>query len=216
MTARTINSRQFEEHDNGSNASLKVLSAVALFGVALMIVYICIASPQPGTSMGAIRNVLCGLGGSLAVAISGILIWAGALCLRSARGLRVNALVAACDALLFVCLFTAVHLFFAERVIRERMTITSFANFVSKSYGFGAGGGAIGALLAWPLYRNFGVAGGFMAVLLIAVMLLTATGRVGAAVRWLRKRGEARQETRENEQMFGKLREVKRQSIDVK
>ena len=28
MTARTINSRQFEEHDNGSNASLKVLSAV--------------------------------------------------------------------------------------------------------------------------------------------------------------------------------------------
>ena len=155
MTARTMNPRQFEEHDSGSNGSMKILSAVALFGVALLLVYICVAAPQPGTSMGAIRNVLCGLGGSLAVALPAMLIWAGALCLRSARGHRVNALVAACDALLFVCLFTAVHMFFAERIRLEKMTIQGFANFVSKSYGYGKGGGAIGALLCWPLYRNF-------------------------------------------------------------
>ena len=73
------------------------------------------------------------------------------------------------------------------------MTITSFANFVSKSYGFGAGGGAIGALLAWPLYRNLGVAGGFIGALLIAVLLLTATGRMGRFVRFIAARSaEAR------------------------
>ena len=207
MTARTMNPRQFEEHDSGSNGSMKILSAVALFGVALLLVYICIASPQPGTSMGAIQNVLCGLGGSLAVALPAMLIWAGVLCLRSARGHRVNALVAACDALLFVCLFTAVHMFFAERIRLEKMTIQGFANFVSKSYGYGKGGGAIGALLCWPLYRNFGVTGGFLAVLLLAVLLLTATGRVGRLVRWLRKRGEARVETRQNERAFDKMQE---------
>ena len=207
MTARTMNPRQFEEHDRGSNGSMKILSAVALFGVALLLVYICIASPQPGTSMGAIQNVLCGLGGSLAVALPAMLIWAGVLCLRSARGHRVNALVAACDALLFVCLFTAVHMFFAERIRLEKMTIQGFANFVSKSSGYGKGGGAIGALLCWPLYRNFGVTGGFLAVLLLAVLLLTATGRVGRLVRWLRKRGEARVETRQNERAFDKMQE---------
>ena len=206
MTARTMNPRQFEEHDNGSNGSMKILSAVALFGVALLLVYICVAAPQPGTSMGAIRNVLCGLGGSLAVALPAMLIWAGVLCLKSARGHRVNALVAACDALLFVCLFTAVHIFFAERIRLEKMTIQGFANFVSKSYGYGKGGGALGALLSWPLYRNFGVTGGFLAVLLLAVLLLTATGRVGRLVRWLRKRGDARQETRENEHVFDKIK----------
>ena len=209
MTARTMNPRQFEEHDNGSNGSMKILSAVALFGVALLLVYICVAAPQPGTSMGAIRNVLCGLGGSLAVALPAMLIWAGVLCLKSARGHRVNALVAACDALLFVCLFTAVHIFFAERIRLEKMTIQGFANFVSKSYGYGKGGGALGALLSWPLYRNFGVTGGFLAVLLLAVLLLTATGRVGRLVRWLRKRGDARQETREDKQMFEKTEEAR-------
>lgn len=204
MSTRTMRPRQFEEHDNSSSVPVKILSAVALFGVAILLVYICVASPQPGTSMGAIRNVLTGLGGSLAVALPAFLIWAGVLCLRSARGARINPLVVVCDALLFVCLFTAVHLFFAERIRAERMTIQGFANFVSKSYGYGKGGGAVGALLAWPLYRNLGVAGGFLSVLLLSVLLLTATGRVGRLVRYLRRRGEVREARQDDERAFDK------------
>ena len=197
MTARAVNKRQYEERDRGAGVPGKLLAAVALFGVAILLLYICFASPQPGTSMGQIKNVLCALGGDMAFVLPIIMVWIGVLCVGSARGKRPSPLVIACDALLFVCLFTAVHLFSAEKICRERMTIQTFANFVSKSYGYGRGGGAIGALLAWPLYHNLGVAGGFIATLLLAVLLVTATGRTGRAVRYVGGLGEARRNRRE-------------------
>ena len=43
------------------------------------------------------------------------------------------------------------HLFSAERICRERMTIQTFANFVSKSYGYGKGGGAIYVTSSGPV-----------------------------------------------------------------
>lgn len=200
MTAKAMNRRQYryESEESVSSAPMLILAAVALFGLALLMLYICLAAPQQGTGMGEIRDVMRGLGGDLAVALPLILVWGGALCIAAARGKRVSALRAVADVMLFVCLFTAVHVFFTERVIRERMTITSFANFVSKSYGFGAGGGAIGALLAWPLYRNLGVAGGFIGALLIAVLLLTATGRMGRFVRFIAARSAEARERRES------------------
>ena len=203
MSSRTVNSRQqYEERDAGSSAPMLILAAVALFGVAILLIYICVASPQQGTSMGAIRDVMLGLGGSLAVALPLVLVWAGVLCIGAARGMRLSPLRVVADALLILCLFTAVHIFFAERIRLERMTIMGYANFVSKSYGYGMGGGAIGALLAWPLYRNLGVAGGFIGTLLIAVLLLTATGRLGKFIRYMNNRGEETQERRKNEREF--------------
>ncbi len=198
MTARAVNRRQFEERDRNANVPGKILAAVALFGVAILLLYICFASPQAGTGMGEIKNILCALGGDVAFVLPLILVWIGVLCIGSARGKRPSPLVITCDALLFVCIFTAVHLFSAERICRERMTIQTFANFVSKSYSYGKGGGAIGALLGWPLYHNLGVAGGFIAVLLLAVLLMTATGRMGRAVRYVGSLSEARR-TDQNE-----------------
>jgi len=202
MTARAVNKRQYEDRDRGANVPGKILAAVALFGVAILLMYICFASPQPGTSMGAIKNIMCALGGDMAFVLPLILAWIGVLCIGSARGKRPSPLVITCDALLFVCLFTAVHLFSAERICRERMTIQTFANFVSKSYGYGKGGGAIGSMLCWPLYHNLGVAGGFIATLLLAVLLVTATGRMGQAVRYVGGLSEARKTRREEEQVF--------------
>jgi len=206
MTARAVNKRQFEDRDRGANVPGKILAAVALFGVAILLLYICFVSPQPGTSMGAIKNIMCALGGDVAFVLPLILAWIGVLCIGSARGRRPSPLVIACDALLFVCLFTAVHLFSAERICRERMTIQTFANFVSKSYGYGKGGGAIGALLGWPLYHNLGVAGGFIATLLLAVLLVTATGRMGRVVRYVGGLSEERRAHRKEEQTFEEIR----------
>ena len=205
MASRTANRRVYEERDAGSSAPMLIVAAVALFGLAVLLVYICVASPQQGTSMGAIRDVLYGLGGSLAVALPLVLAWAGALCIGAARGMRLSPLRIAADALLMLCLYTAVHLFFVERICRERMTIMGYANFVSKSYGYGAGGGALGALLAWPLYRNLGVAGGFIATLLIAVLLLTATGRMGRFVRFVGSRSQARGARENDERQFDEI-----------
>lgn len=205
MASRTSNRREYEDQYAGSSAPMLIVAAVALFGLAVLLIYICVVPPTPDTGMGAIRNVLSGLGGSLAVALPLVLAWAGVLCVGAARGMRVSPLRVIADALLIVCLFTAVHVFFAERIVRERMTINGFTNFVSKSYGYGAGGGALGALLAWPLYRNLGVAGGFIATLLIAILLLTATGRMGRFVRFVNRRADARQERRESEREFDEM-----------
>jgi len=205
MTARAVNRRQFEERDRNASVPSKILAAVALFGVAILLFYICFASPQAGTSMGEIKSILCALGGDVAFVLPLVLIWIGVLCIGSARGKRHSPLVIACDALLFVSLFTAVHLFSAERICREHMTIQTFANFVSKSYSYGKGGGAIGALLGWPLYHNLGVAGGFIAVLLLAVLLVTATGRMGRAVRYVGSLSEARRTSQKETQRFDRV-----------
>jgi len=206
MTARAINKRQFEERDSGSNAPMMILTAVAMFGLAILFLYIIIAEPQPGTSMEAIRNTMSGLGGDMSFLLPLMLAWMGGLCIASTRGKNPSVFVNVCDALLFVCLFTAVHMFFVETISRDRMTIQGFANFVSKSYGYGRGGGAIGALLSWPLYRNLGVAGGFIATLLIATLLLVATGRMGRLVRYIGSRAEQHQSRREIEHQFDKKR----------
>ncbi len=186
MTAKRMDRmdrREYEDPNAGSGAPLKVFSAVALFGVAFLLIYITLVTPQQGTAMGAIQNVLYGLGGNLAPVLPLALAWAGVLCVLSARGRRIALWRVIADALLFACLFSAVHIFFAETIVRERMTIQGFSNFVAKSYGFGQGGGALGALLCWPLFRTFGKWGGFFGLLLIAVLLLTITGRLGRFVR---------------------------------
>ena len=55
--------------------TLLILAAVALFGLAVLLVYICVVPPTDGTGMGAIRDVLRGLGGSLAVALPLVLVF---------------------------------------------------------------------------------------------------------------------------------------------
>ena len=190
MSVSAINRRQYEDRESGTSVPTLVLCALVLFTLAILLMYICVATPVDGTSMGAIRNVMCGLGGSLRFALPLILAWAGVLCVGAARGKGVSPVRVTLDALLILCLFTAVQLFFVERIKHDYMTLSTFSNFVTKSYGFGKGGGAIGALLAWPLYNSLGVGGGFITTLLVSVVLLTATGRVGTAVRWFRDRAE--------------------------
>ena len=209
MAGRKPKQPEYEEREASSRAPLLIVVAVALFGLAILLMYIALAAPQQGTAMGAIRNVMRGLGGSLFVLIPLLLVWGGVLFIFAAKGKKLSVWRILVNLLLVVCLFTAVHLFFAERIVRERMTISGFSNFVAKSYGYGSGGGAVGALIAWPLYRYLGVWGGLIADILIALMCLTATGRAGQFLRWssqhaseARHRSEQRRTERELEQMF--------------
>ena len=54
--ARPVNADVLEEREDGRLG--RILAAVALYGATLLLGYIVFATPQPGTAMGAIRDVL--------------------------------------------------------------------------------------------------------------------------------------------------------------
>ena len=207
LAKKTTQARQESAREGGRTG--RIVAAVALYGAALLLAYVVAAAPVDGTAMGAIRGALVGLGGSCAILIPGMLAWAATLLAMSAAEKKLSAWRCAVDAVLFLCAFTAGQLFVAQDVIQQRMHLPGFANFVDKSYGYGAGGGAIGALLAWPLYAYFGKWGGLLATLLLALLSLTATGKAGRFLRWSREKAaalrhdsEQRRMVRENERMF--------------
>ena len=211
MIRQASRNQRYEDRDTGSNAPVLILAAIAIFGLAVLLMYIAIAEPQAGTAMGAVRDVMRGLGGGMCYALPLVLAWAGVLCVLAARGRRVSPIKTAVDILMVLTLFAGVHVFFARRIVVERMTIAGFSNFVAKSYGYGQGGGAIGALLAWPLYRYAGEAGGFIAAALVILLCLTATGRMTALAGFLSDRAEARAQRQNIEQEFDELAPEPRQ-----
>ena len=195
------NQSVYEERTERGSAPGKIIAAVVCFGLALLTGYLSLVAPTAGTAMGRIRDVLRGFGGSVSVLIALFLAWIGALLVFSIIGKRIRIVTTITNVLLFLCAFAAVQLFSAQAVF-ARMSITSFANFVSKSYQYGGGGGAIGALLAYPLYTYLGEWGGLIALVLASVLCLLANGRAQRCYRWLRQRSEEGQhyvEQRRNE-----------------
>ena len=195
------NQSVYEERTERGSAPGKIIAAVVCFGLALLTGYLSLVAPTAGTAMGRIRDVLRGFGGSVSVLIALFLAWIGALLVFSIIGKRIRIVTTITNLLLFLCAFAAVQLFSAQAVF-ARMSITSFANFVSKSYQYGGGGGAIGALLAYPLYTYLGEWGGLIALVLASVLCLVVNGRAQRCYRWLRQRSEEGQhyvEQRRNE-----------------
>ena len=183
-----------------SGVPMKILSAILAFGIAILIIYISFAAPQAGTAMESIRNAARGLAGSMSIVLSLVFIWAGVLCICSTRGLHIKWWRVLMNAALFLCVFTAVHLFSCKMVI-DSLTLKNYSSFLAASYYIGAGGGAIGAIAAYPLYVNLGTAGGLIVVIIFAVLLLTANGYTQRFIRFLRRRAESDAQ-RKNERMF--------------
>ena len=102
MTARAINqnNRRYEERETPSGAPTLALLAVALFGLAILMLYISVATPQPGTGMAAIKNMMRGLAGSLNFLLPLLCAWGGALCVRRAQDKPVSGMRALADVLL--------------------------------------------------------------------------------------------------------------------
>jgi len=169
---------------------LKVMGALVCFGLAVLMVYLAAAQPQTGTFMASIRNVMRGIGGAINPLLALVMVWIGVLMVFSARGKRVRVINVIMNAILFLCGFTVVQLFFARTIIQNHMSITTFANFVSRSYQLGYGGGALGALCAYPLYISIGQWGGLIVLLLAALICLVATGKAQKFYNWAVRRAE--------------------------
>ena len=186
----------------------RIIAAVVCFGLALLTGYLSLVAPTAGTAMGKFRDVLRGLGGSVSLLIALFLAWIGALMVFSIVGKRVRIITTITNVLLFLCAFAAVQLFSAQAVF-ARMSLTSFANFIGMSFQHGSGGGAIGALLAYPLYTYLGEWGGLIALVFVALLCLVLNGRAQRCYRWLCQRSEEgqhqaeqRRNVKRNERLF--------------
>ena len=177
----------------------KVLAGIACFGLAALLLYLAVTTPEAGTAMGALKGVLQGVGGSLAVALPLIFVWIGVLLVCSGHGRRLSLWRIALDGLLIVNVFAAVELFFAGQVAASGASgyVFSYFDFIAKAYKLGRGGGALGGLIAWPLYKYVGAWGGLIVILVAAVIVLAAEGRLSRLGAWLDERSADARERRE-------------------
>ena len=208
MTRGSAKNQRFEDQEIGSNAPVLIMAAIAIFGLAVLLMYIVLVEPQAGTVMGEIRGVIRGLGGKLCYLLPPVLAWAGVLCLFAARGRHVSVVKTLVDVLMVLTFFAGIHVFSIRKIwVENGLTQNSLMNIVTWSYRSGEGGGALGALLGWPLYHYVGEAGGFIASLLVLLLCLTATGRLQRMAAFISDRAARREAAgpRNIEQEFDEL-----------
>ena len=178
--------------------------AILFGGMAVLIAYVVFFAPEEGMLSG-FRNVIQGLFGHLMVVAPLIMIWLCVLSACSAVGRRVAMWRVLANMGLILCLFSAVELFTLNSVEKANYVILSWADFVVKAFRFGRGGGAAGALLAAAIYPYLGAWGGLIAVIVLATLLMAATGKLSKIAGFVQKSshnaGQRRLERR-SEAMF--------------
>ena len=181
-----------------------LLGAILFGGMALLTGYVAFFSPVEGMLSG-MRTVMWGLCGHLMFVSPAVFVWLCVLCGCSAAGKRVVMWRVLANMALIVCAFSAVELFFLDNVEKANPAILSWMDFVVKAYRYGAGGGAIGALLSAAIYPMLGTLGGLIAVLVIATLLMAITGKLTAIAHFVSEKNhdhDQRRLQRRNEQMF--------------
>ncbi len=127
----------------------------------------------------AVNSVLSGLAGVLRYVVPLLIVWAGVLVVFSGRGNQIPPWRVALAVLFVLFACACVHSFVYEDILRN-MGLSSFVNFIARSYAFQKGGaGVLGAILCWPLRYWMG----FNTV----VMLMIMVGLIVCALVLLRK-----------------------------
>ena len=178
-----------EQSSPASSAGWNVILSVVFFGMAVLMLYLCFATPMHASILAKIKTVIGGLGGAMNPLLALMLVYFGVLQVFALQGKRISIIHVICNLLLFIFGFTVVQLFCVRRVLEQHMGITEYFNFIVQSYRLGIGGGAIGALLAYPLYM-FDQWGGLLLLILGALICLLITGKAQAFLRLTRKGAE--------------------------
>ena len=133
-----------------SKGPYMAVAAGVCFALALLclLVFIFAGSvPQLSGLSGALR----GLGGDLRFVLPLAFVWFGISFAGAARGKRLGVLRALADVLIVLLFYAALHMFWADYVNENGYHVQAalgYGDFLKKSYDFGVGGGALGALLA--------------------------------------------------------------------
>ena len=154
------------------------VAAGVCFALALLclLVFIFAGSvPQLSGLSGALR----GLGGDLRFVLPLAFVWFGISFAGAARGKRLGVLRALADVLIVLLFYAALHMFWADYVNENGYHVQAalgYGDFLKKSYDFGVGGGALGALLGGFAYLQLGKWLGFFALLLLLLGCLALNG----------------------------------------
>ena len=187
MPRKKVEEPTYEELDQPSRAP-RIIAMVGFYlfaGFFLFTLFVGEESPFVG-----VQHVLKGLGGVLAFLIPAFFAWAATLILFTLLDKRLSAVRCICTGLIFPCIHGLLHVFYVESILKNYMTLPTFANHIAQSYKYEAGGGAIGALSAWFLQRKLGTALAFVILLAVLLLLLLGTGKIKALIDRLPKRSE--------------------------
>ncbi|MGN0971238.1 MAG: DNA translocase FtsK, partial [Aristaeellaceae bacterium] len=198
--------------------ALHLVGGLLLIALGVLI-FLSVVTGMSGDVFAGMRQVCYGLAGSLAFLLPVLPIWGGTLVIFSAyRKAPLRAFLLA--ALLYFLLLSALNLvstsgtpavplmrYFYNLNLSRGQSPTGFDAYMARSYELGcnrrAGGGALGMLLAWPLYQLLGnaVLGGVLCILgaVVDFLFLIRLDVKGILAR-LRGRADERQQRQQQEQ----------------
>ena len=163
--------------------ALRYMGGLALIALGVM-VFMAVVLRMQGEVFGGLRQVCCGISGSLAAVLPILLLWGGGLVIWSAQRQApvrpwVFALLSFVGICTFVMLISPGGMESLDRAGRtyDGVIGTAYTNCMRT----GSGGGALGVILGWPLWRPLGPALAiviiFLATLFCLLMMVNLTPR---------------------------------------
>ena len=147
-----------------------------------ILMFACLFVASDAVVIQTLRAIIQGIAGALCPLIPIIVCWAGVLLTFSAQG-RVSPRRIVCFVVLFVCVASIFQLYQINDVLRYmqyNQLSENYFEFIRLSYvrssAIKTGGGVLGALLAWPMWRALDLWGSmllFIFVILADLMLIT-------------------------------------------
>ncbi len=160
--------------------ALRYLAGLALAALGVMI-FMAVDLNMEGNIFQGLRQVSFGLGGSLAYVLAALPLWAGGLVIWSTqRRAPVRPWIFAVLSFAGICAF--IMLISGNAVASLERNGENFGAVIQTGYSdcmrTGTGGGALGALLAWPLWKlspALGIAIYFLAAVFCLLMMVNLT-----------------------------------------
>ena len=163
--------------------ALRYMGGLALIALGVM-VFMAVVLRMQGEVFGGLRQVCCGISGSLAAVLPVLLLWGGVLVIWSAqRQAPVRPWVFALLSFIGICTF--VMLISPGGMDSLDRTGRTYGGVIGTAYTncsrTGSGGGALGVMLGWPLWKPLGQALAiviiFLATLFCLLMMVNLTPR---------------------------------------